>query len=215
MTAASPTTPSQHFPRPPVLFNSGRRGASLTPGLVLGLVLLVCVLGLSPRPALAEQNFLLKSFALGGTDKYLEVNLRLAVSEEHNLAYMLRDGAKMEMSCRVSLLRKRTFWSSELLAENAVYNRLTYDLLLREFVLSAENQPPTRNESFRRLMAETWENLCIPLDNPAGLTQDEDYVVKVTVDLKHTEMPPWLTRSILFWSDEIIAPTTFELDLNY
>ncbi len=203
-----------HLP-PAAFFQTARRGLPLTLGMTLGLVLLVCVLSLSPRPALAEQNFLLKGFALSGTDKHLEINLRLAVSEEHNLAYMLRDGAKMEMSCQVSLLRKRTFWSNELLAETAVYHRLTYDLLLREFVLSVENQPPTRNESFRRLMTQTWENLCIPLDNPIGLTQDEDYVVKATVGLKHTEMPPWLTRSILFWSDEIIAPTTFELDLNY
>lgn len=213
MTAASPTRPSHHyFSNPPAApVSAAWRGATLA----LGLFLLACALTLSPRPALAEQNFLLKGFALGGTDKHLEINLRLAVSEEHNLAYMLRDGAKMEMSCQVRLLRKRTFWSNELLAETAIYNRLTYDLLLREFVFNSENHPPIRNELFRQLMAETWENLCVPLDNPAGLTQDEDYVVKVTVDLKHTEMPPWLTRSILFWSDEIIAPTTFELDLNY
>ena len=208
--------PAQCFHTPPAaFFQVARRGLPPTLGMILGLVFLVCILGLLPLPALAEQNFLLKGFALSGTDKRLEINLRLAVSEEHNLAYMLRDGAKMEMSCQVSLLRKRTFWSNELLTENIIYNQLSYDRLLREFVLSAENQPPARNESFRRLMTETWENLCVPLNNPVGLTQDEDYVVKVTVDLKHTEMPPWLTRSILFWSDEIIAPTTFELDLNY
>ena len=212
MLEPSSTRRPHHFRTcPAALFRTVPRGLPLA----LGIALMVCILGLLPRPALAEQNFLLKGFSLSGTDKHLEINLRLAVSEEHNLAYMLRDGAKMEMSCQVSLLRKRTFWSNELLTENVIYNRLTYDLLLREFALSAQGQPSIRNESFRRLMAETWENLCIPLDNPAGLTQDENYVVKVTVDLKHTEMPPWLTRSILFWSDEIIPPTTFELDLNY
>ncbi len=182
---------------------------------ILAAAAFLCFLGLSPLTCRAEQNFLLKGFSLGGTDKVLEVNLRLTVSEEQNLAYMLRDGAKMEMTCQVQFFRTRSFWSNQLLTESIVYNRLSYDLLLREFVLSTEGVPPTRNESFRRLMAETWGNLTIPLENPGGLEQDQDYLVKVTVGLKHTEMPPWLTRSILFWSDEIISPTTFELDLTY
>ena len=181
----------------------------------LGLALFTCLLGGMPLTCPAEQNFLLKGFSLGGTDKQLEVNLRLAVSEEHNLAYMLRDGAKMEMTCRVQFLRKRTFWSNELLAENTVSTRLAYDRLLREFVLSTEDAPPLRNESFRGLMNESWENLSIPLDNPGGLEQDQNYLITVTADLKYTEMPPWLTRSILFWSEEIIPATTFELDLTY
>ncbi len=180
-----------------------------------GLVVFLCLLGLAPLTCRAEQNFVLKGFSLGGTDKHLEVNLRLAASEEHNLAYMLRDGAKMEMTCHVQFLRKRTFWSNELVAENTIYTRLAYDLLLREFVLSGDDSPATRNESFRALMRATWENLSIPLENPGGLEQDQDYVVKATVDLKYTEMPPWLTRSILFWSEEIIPATTFELDLTY
>ena len=212
------TRPSPSLP-PAAFLRAARRGLppviNMVMSMILGLTLFACVLGALPRPGLAEQSFLLKGFSLGGTDKHLEVNLRLALSEEHNLAYMLRDGAKMEMSCEVQLLRKRTFWSNELVAETATYNSRAYDLLLREFVLGANGQPPARNESFRRLMTETWENLSVPLDNPAGLEQDEDYAVKVTVALKHTEMPPWLTRSILFWSDEIITPTTFELDLNY
>ena len=181
----------------------------------LGLAVFLCLLGAMPLTCPAEQNFLLKGFSLGGTDKQPEVNLRLAVSEEHNLAYMLRDGAKMEMTCRVQFLRKRTFWSNELLAENTVSTRLAYDRLLREFVLSAEDTPPLRNESFRGLMNESWENLSIPLDNPGGLEQNQNYLIKVTADLKYTEMPPWLTRSILFWSEEIIPATTFELDLTY
>ena len=182
----------------------------------LGLALFCGLLGFwSPATAWAEQNFLLRGFSLGGTDKQLEVNLRLGVSEEANLAYMLRDGAKMEMTCHVEFLRQRSFWSNQSLAENTVRFHLAYDRLLREFVLSAENSPPVRQESFRRLMSETWENLSIPLDNPGGLEQDQDYLIKVTTDLKYTEMPPWLTRSILFWSEEIIPATLFELDLTY
>lgn len=185
------------------------------PAVVFCLLIFLCVLALQPPACLAEQNFLLKGFSLEGTDKQLEVHLRLMVSEEHNLAYMLRDGAKVEMTCHVQFLRKRTFWSNELVAENTIYTHLAYDLLLREFVLSTEDSPPTRNESFRALMRATWEDLSIPLENPGGLEQDQDYALKATVDLKYTEMPPWLTRSILFWSEEIIPATTFELDLTY
>lgn len=168
-----------------------------------------------PAAAVAAQKFQIKGFSVGGTDKQVEVHLRLAVSEEQNLSYMLRDGAKMEFICRVELLRKRTFWSNELLAENGVYYRLTYDLLLRDFVLAAQDEPPARNENFHALLAETWGDLVIALDNPAGLAPDEEYLIRATVELKHGEMPPWLARSILFWSDVIIPPTTFELDLAY
>ena len=212
MTPPSKPSPSRHFRAPAAAFAGRLRRAA---AVGFGLAFFLCWLGAMPLTCLAEQNFLLKGFSLGGTDKQPEVNLRLAVSEEHNLAYMLRDGAKMEMTCHVQFLRKRTFWSNELLAENTVSTRLAYDRLLREFVLSAEDAPLMRNESFRRLMSESWENLCIPLDNPGGLEQDQSYLVKVTADLKYTEMPPWLTRSILFWSEEIIPATTFELDLTY
>lgn len=181
----------------------------------LGLALLFCGLGFTPLAAFAEQGFIVKGFSLGGTDTRLEINLQLLLKEEANLANMLRDGAKVEMACQVQFLRKRSFWSDETLAESTIYSRLRHDPLLREFVVSTGEAPATRGEDFHRLMEETWGNLSIPLDNPGGLVQDEDYLVKVTVSLKHTEMPPWLTRSILFWSDEIIPPTTFELDMSY
>ncbi len=168
-----------------------------------------------PGEAMAAQNFRIKGFSLGGTDKQLEVHLQLGVTEEYNLSYMLRDGAKMELSCRVELLRKRSFWSNELLAETEVYFRLSYDLLLRDFVLASESEPPVRNDNFHSLLSETWNDLVILLDNPTGLAANEDYLIKATVELKHSEMPPWLTRSILFWSDVIIPATTFELDLAY
>ena len=176
--------------------------------------MLLCGLFFAPLTAQAEQAFIVRGLSLGGTDTRLEVNLQLAVSEEANLANMLRDGAKMEMSCQVQFLRKRSFWSNKLLAENTVYSRLSYDPLLREFIISSE-EAAAQDENFHRLLGATWGNLAVPLDNSGGLVQDEDYLVKVTVGLKHTEMPPWLTRSILFWSDEIISPTTFELDMSY
>lgn len=188
------------------------RGAS---AFCLGLVLFFCGLVLAPLPSFAEQGFIVKGFSLGGTDTRLEINLQLLLKEEANLANMLRDGAKMEMTCQVQFLRKRSFWSDEALAENTIHSRLRHDPLLREFVVSTGETAATRGEDFHRLMEETWGNLSIPLENPGGLVQDEDYLVKVTVSLKHSEMPPWLTRSILFWSDEIIPPTTFELDMSY
>lgn len=177
--------------------------------------MLLAGLFFAPSSSQAEQAFIVRSFSLGGTDTRLEVNLRLGVSEEANLANMLRDGAKMEMTCQAQFLRKRSFWSNELLAEDTVYSRLSYDPLLREFIVSTGEAPPARDENFHRLLGATWGNLAIPLENLGGLVQDEDYLVKVTIGLKHMEMPPWLTRSILFWSDEIIPPSTFELDMSY
>lgn len=161
------------------------------------------------------QEFVLNNFYLSSTDTTLTARLSLSITDMAQLANMLRDGARLKLKCDAHLYRKRTFWANSLLDSSTFVSSLRYAPLQREFIIMSANIPPLSQSVLTSLLQVTWGNLEMPLCRLEELEKGETYLAEVVVGLYHEEMPPWLKTNVFFWSDEIIAPKTYQLEFTY
>ena len=162
-----------------------------------------------------EQSFVLNRFYLSGNNTVLTARLNLSVTNIQYLRDILRDGARLTLQCHTAFYRKRTVLKNVLIDEHDFSASLRYNPLQREFLIYSENKPPLINSNLTELLQQTWGNLELPLVKHSELEKDESYVAILTLSLKHEEMPPWLGKNVLFWSDVVIAPKEYKLELEY
>ena len=167
------------------------------------------------NPGDIEPSFIIKRFYLAGNDSLLTARLNLSVTEMQYLRDILRDGARLSLQCNTALYRHRSILTNVLINEQQFSASLRYNPLQREFVIFSENRPPIVNASLTELLQQTWGNLELPLVKRSELEKEETYVAVLTLTLKHEEMPPWLGKNVLFWSDLVIAPKEYKLEFEY
>ena len=126
----------------------------------------------------------------------------------------LRDGAVMNLNCRLVLQKIRTLLSNELLSECSRSYTLRHDLLTREFILSAPGMATVRQKQFSALLDGLKKlDFVLPLQNP--LQPGEEYRVQIQFVFQHAEVPPWLEKALFFWSWEVAPPLSFSQDFVY
>ena len=162
-----------------------------------------------------EQSFVVNRFYLSGNDSVLTARLNLFVTNIQYLRDILRDGARLSLQCHSAFYQKRSILKNILLDEHNFSASLRYNPLQREFVIYSENRPPLINSNLTELLQQTWGNLELPLVKYSELEKDETYVAVLTLSLRHEEMPPWLGKNVLFWSDVVIAPKEYKLEFDY
>ena len=159
--------------------------------------------------------FVLKNFHLSGNETLLTARLSVSISNLDYLRDILRDGARLSIECRSAIYRKRTLWRNALIEEHNFSSSLRYNPLQRDFLLFSENGASLTNSDLLALLQNTWGNLEMPLTQLSSLENGETYVVLVSLALKHEEMPPWLSKNVLFWSDIIIPAQEYKLEFEY
>lgn len=179
----------------------------------LGLALLLCVL-FSAAAEAAPENFVHGRASLRTLDGQLVLSLPLSVDNEDALGELLRDGASAQLAVKVSVQRKRGLWFNEGVYEAEFHSLLRHDPLSREYRLTMPGTEQVfKDKSLRALLARTWKELRLPLAPVALFTPDADYIVKIGLSLKHTALPPWLDRTLVFWNKDVVRPA--KLDLEY
>lgn len=153
------------------------------------------------RPVLLEQ------------EGRLWLNLPVSVTNESALVDMLRDGASMELIINCKIERKRSFWFNENITENSFSSIIRHDPLSREFRLTL---PPTGEVKQDRLLvsllAQSWKDMTLPLANLNLFEDAENYIINIDISLKHTELPPWLEKTLIFWPKDIVDSERISLD---
>ncbi|MDL2266450.1 DUF4390 domain-containing protein [Desulfovibrio sp. OttesenSCG-928-G15] len=142
------------------------------------------------------------------------VNLDITVDNEEGLANMLRDGAVLALGITLSIERVRSWWANAEAAQKEYLSVIRHDPLTRDFSLelpTPSGNKELRDKSLTRLLSASWRQLSLPLVSLAVLQAEEpaeSYEILVTATLHHTEVPPWLEKSMLFWSSEVVPPQT-------
>ena len=180
------------------------------------LALFCCAL-LAVFPALTVQaspdNFVHGRPSLDMRGGKLVLSLPLSVDNEDSLGEMLRDGSTMELSINVTIQRKRTLWFNESIYEEIFSFLLRHDPLSREYRMSAPGaEQVSQDKSLRSLLTRTWKILKLPLADEALFRPESDYQVKIQLSLKHTALPPWLDRTLVFWNKDVVNPISLELE---
>ncbi|MDR2076858.1 MAG: DUF4981 domain-containing protein, partial [Desulfovibrio sp.] len=73
----------------------------------------------------------------------------------------------------------------------------------------------TRDRNLSRLLYGNWRRLTLPVGDLETIRQagpDREYILTVSFQLRHTEIPPWLEKSPLFWSSDVVPEMTVSLE---
>ncbi|MGJ3523285.1 DUF4390 domain-containing protein [Nitratidesulfovibrio sp. D1] len=211
--------PLPHRPAPVRPFGAGAR--SVSDGLAAPLVLLILfalfLLSVAnPAQAAPPRQFVLDTFAIETRDDTLVLRLGVGVDDPDGLRDLLKDGAEMELRGTATLTRRRGVLPDVTLAEKVFACVLRHDTLTREFELRLEGrESPWRDKNLARLLEATWKRLVLPLAPISTLEKGEPHRVSLALSLRHTDVPPWLSRTLFFWSWEVVPDATFTQDFTY
>ena len=193
-----------------------------------GVMLAVLWLGLFVRPCWASEpgRFVLSDFSLEYRDGMLLVSLGIGVEDTEALRIMLKDGAQMELSGEIRIVRPRILLPNTFITEREFVFFLRHDTLTRDFELRLPPPPPPqrptggsspvfRNKQLALLLASTVERLLIPVAPVASFENGVNYRVELSLSLRHTDVPPWLSRTLLFWSWDVVPSASYSKDFIY
>ena len=145
----------------------------------------------------------------------LAVTLGLEVDNTEILHDMLKNGAAMQLAANVRLERLRPWWTNETLLEKPFVSHLRHNPLTREFLLTMPGEEkPLADRNLERLLAATWHKLTLDI-GANGIARHNGgtarYRIILDISLRHTEVPPWLAKTLIFRSWDIVEPITLTL----
>ena len=170
-----------------------------------------------PALALPPQKFQIAPPSVSTLNSELFLNLSLTVDNEDGLHDLLKDGAVLQLGVSVAMTRKRSWWANVDIAEHEYTSLIYHDPLTRDFVMSfptREGEKTLRDKNLTRLIFSSWRNLSlpvVPLRTLYNEGSEEEFVISLTISLQHTEVPPWLEKSFVFWSSDVVPQEKFSL----
>lgn len=181
--------------------------------LAFAMVVLVAFITAFPykAKALPPTRLVVDNIALPVRDGILRFNFSATVDNEEGLRELLKDGAVLELETSVSIERERSWWTNAEVFASVFSSVLRHDPLSRDFIVVVpenDDEREVRDRNLTRLLHESWKNLSFPLVPPDSLSRadGENYQIIFTITLRHIEVPPWLEKSLVFWSAEVVPP---------
>ena len=168
-----------------------------------------------PAGATAPQRLQLDNFALETEDDRVHARLAVSIDSLSGLRSLLRDGAQLQFRCEGLLTEQRTVMPNRTLGETTQEHDLRYDTRTREFVILAEGRAPLRDRNLERLLGTVWGSIDLPLGEAKVFAPNANYRLRITLSLKHTQVPPWLEQTLFFWSWDVVPSATFTQDLAF
>lgn len=173
--------------------------------LLFFLVLAHPAQGLPPTRLLVEKPVLLTQ------DNMLFLTLSVSVDDEEGLRELLKNGAVLELATNVTVERERSWWANAEVFTHSYSSVLRHEPLSRDFLVvfpDRDGERQLRDRNLTRLLYESWKKLSLPVLPPDSLIWEngESYQLYFTITLRHIEVPPWLEKSLVFWSAEVVPP---------
>lgn len=138
------------------------------------------------------------------------VDLGVSIDSIEGLANLLRDGAVLSLDITLNIERERSWWANAEAGSKEYASVLRHDPLSRDFIVTIPNGAgfrETRDRNLPRLLKASWLKLELPLvrvEMLADAEPAEEYLIVAGVSLHHTEVPPWIENTTLFWSSEVV-----------
>lgn len=153
---------------------------------------------------------LLEGSSVHARDGIITLDLPFFIDNEDGLRDLLKDGAVLELGIKAAIERERSWWANSKAVEAEFRSTIRHDPLNRDFLVvypTLEGEKELRDKNLTRLLHGSWHSLSLPIASVADIPaeeQAEELLLAVSVSLQHTEVPPWLKNSSIFWSSEIV-----------
>ena len=178
--------------------------------LVLGLFLVLLAGGLcfTARPSSAAETpcLALSDVAMELEPQLLRLRSSLTLENATPVRKQLQDGAQMGLTCTLSLERVNTFRNSEVASMTHLF-MLRHDPLTRDFVMSSGDDK-LQLRYLTPLIEQIWQETPLELPLPAPLEPGE-YRLILHLTMELTDVPPWMAKTLFFWSWEVASPLTY------
>lgn len=178
--------------------------------MIFALFTVLWLLWTFPAEALPPQHFVITPPNVSVTNNSLYLNLSLTVDSEDGLRDLLKDGAVLRLGISIELAGKRSWWVNDKIVERQYASVLRHDPLTRDFILSLpalDGDKSIRDKNLTRLLHSSWRALSLPV-TPLQTIYDaqsgQDFEISLQLSLQHTEVPPWLEKSFVFWSSDVV-----------
>ncbi|MDR1360001.1 MAG: DUF4390 domain-containing protein [Deltaproteobacteria bacterium] len=161
--------------------------------------------------AASPQRFIIENPNIIQRGETLFFSASLSVEEESALHDLLKDGAVLELTIKTTLDRRRSWWTNAEVAAHTYTSNLRHDQLTRNFLITQPCEGAlgelTRDRNLTRLLYGNWRRLMLPVGDMPAIRKagpDREYILTVSFQLRHTEVPPWLEKSSPFWFSDVV-----------
>jgi len=131
----------------------------------------------------------------------------------------LRDGAHMAIEGGIRLFQYNLLRPNSELASQPLSWILRHDPLTREFLIvdagSTGGGQSHRSAHLDALLREAWNDLHAALMPETPFEDDETYIIRFDLVLKYAEVPPWLKKTLFFWSWELSPAFSHEHEFTW
>ncbi len=186
---------------------------------VTAFIALALVQAVQLVQAAAPQRFALHGPRMDTETGDILVRLGVDVDTTDGLGDMLRDGAIMELTIEARLERVRTLWANATLSEKTLTALLRHNPLTREFSLTMPGDDTyIVDKNLHRLFAATWHKIVFSLGSLTLLQEaapESAYRIDLTISLRHAEVPPWMAKTFLFWSWDVVEPVSIVIPFTF
>lgn len=151
----------------------------------LSLLLLV----LSSTVLAATDGIQIKSAELRMVDDVYYLHAQMLVTPNPTLEEALRKGVSLYFMTEFELKRPRWYWLNEDVARYSRVSRLSYNALLRQYVVSGVNIHARSVDKLDDALIALGEVSGVPIVTRNELSQHEIYQAKLTMRLDTTQLP--------------------------
>lgn len=129
-----------------------------------------------------------------------------------SLQATLRDGASFHLDTDVQVDLLRSLLPNVSVSTSHATCVIRFDPMTREYLLLRPNALPARHKRLDTLFQEAVGDSVHVFPLPPENKEGDQYRASLTLSLRYADVPPWLRKTLFFWSWNIIEPITFTLD---
>ena len=149
------------------------------------------------------------------SDTKVHVDSGIVVDKLKVVRNLLRDGAVLNFTCKLTIERLRSVLSNDVLAEHSETFQIRHDPLTRDFCVLRQGLPSQCSKKLDTIIETACGDMPFTITLLEPLVSGEKYRVRLDVTLQHAEVPPWLEKALFFWSWDVAPPTSFIQDFVY
>ncbi len=116
---------------------------------------------------------------------------------------MLISGTSINIDYLASLKKEKMLFPDEELQNYISGWQIRYQPITREFILYHENDNPLRSRDLSSLLVTIFSHYTFSLHLIEPLKENEKYYVEIFIGLRHATVPPWLEKTLFFWTWDI------------
>ncbi len=201
------------YPHPPARRALARLFLALA--LVLGLAAGAAAQGGGAPPA-PDGALDLRNLVLDNQAGDISVRFGVGLPEVRALEEELAAGTTVGLKCRATVYRRKSLWTDTNVASASFVSPLAKDALANDYILELPGEArPLRGKDLPALLDKGWGALALNLGPWESLLPGHQYRLRLEISVDRLEVPVWMRYTLFFWSFDLYAPVSYQLEFNY